>query len=47
MLQARSSDPASRAEITTVLLALIDSFAAPLRARRDRREALLRTALNS
>jgi AcrR family transcriptional regulator len=30
MLQARSSDPASRAEITTVLLALIDSFAAPL-----------------
>ncbi len=30
MLQARSTDPASRAEITTVLLALIDSFAAPL-----------------
>jgi AcrR family transcriptional regulator len=30
MLQARSADPASRAEITTVLLALIDSFAAPL-----------------
>ncbi|HEY2055187.1 MAG TPA: TetR/AcrR family transcriptional regulator [Solirubrobacterales bacterium] len=30
MLVARSSDPASRAEITTVLLALIDSFAAPL-----------------
>jgi AcrR family transcriptional regulator len=30
MLQARSPDPASRAEITTVLLALIDSFAAPL-----------------
>jgi AcrR family transcriptional regulator len=30
MLQARSNDPAGRAEITTVLLALIDSFAAPL-----------------
>jgi AcrR family transcriptional regulator len=30
MLQARSSDPAGRAEVTTVLLALIDSFAAPL-----------------
>ena len=30
MLQARSTDPASRAEITSVLLALIDSFAAPL-----------------
>jgi AcrR family transcriptional regulator len=30
MLQARSSDPAGRAEITSVLLALIDSFAAPL-----------------
>jgi AcrR family transcriptional regulator len=30
MLLARSSDPAGRAEITTVLLALIDSFAAPL-----------------
>jgi AcrR family transcriptional regulator len=30
MLQARSTEPTSRAEITTVLLALIDSFAAPL-----------------
>jgi AcrR family transcriptional regulator len=30
MLQARSSDPAGRAEVTTVLLALIDSFAAPV-----------------
>ena len=30
MLIGRSSDPAGRAEITTVLLALIDSFAAPL-----------------
>src|ERR1700748_510802 len=30
MLLARSSDPAGRAEITSVLLALIDSFAAPL-----------------
>jgi AcrR family transcriptional regulator len=30
MLQARSTDPAGRAEITSVLLALIDSFAAPL-----------------
>src|SRR4029077_17488960 len=30
MLQARSSDPAGRAEITSVLLMLIDSFAAPL-----------------
>src|ERR1700761_3341546 len=30
MLQARSSDPAGRAEITTVLLALIDSFATPV-----------------
>jgi AcrR family transcriptional regulator len=30
MLLGRSPDPASRAEITTVLLALIDSFAAPL-----------------
>ncbi|HVS98996.1 MAG TPA: TetR/AcrR family transcriptional regulator [Solirubrobacterales bacterium] len=30
MLLARSSDPAGRAEVTTVLLALIDSFAAPL-----------------
>jgi AcrR family transcriptional regulator len=30
MLLARSPDPAGRAEITTVLLALIDSFAAPL-----------------
>ena len=29
MLLARSSDPAGRAEITTVLLALIDSFATP------------------
>ncbi len=33
MLLARSSDPSSRAEITTVLLALIDSFAAPLPGR--------------
>jgi AcrR family transcriptional regulator len=30
MLVARSSDPAGRAEITSVLLMLIDSFAAPL-----------------
>src|SRR6201994_1666624 len=30
MLVARSADPAGRAEITTVLLALIDSFAAPV-----------------
>jgi AcrR family transcriptional regulator len=30
MLLARSSDPAGRAEITSVLLMLIDSFAAPL-----------------
>jgi AcrR family transcriptional regulator len=30
MLQARSADPAGRAEITSVLLMLIDSFAAPL-----------------
>jgi hypothetical protein len=30
MLLARSPDPAGRAEITSVLLALIDSFAAPL-----------------
>src|SRR6201996_1726793 len=30
MLLARSSDPAGRAEITSVLLALIDSFATPL-----------------
>jgi AcrR family transcriptional regulator len=30
MLVARSSDPAGRAEITAVLLMLIDSFAAPL-----------------
>jgi AcrR family transcriptional regulator len=29
MLLVRSADPAGRAEITTVLLALIDSFAAP------------------
>src|ERR1700742_1744867 len=35
MLQARSTDPASRAEITTVLLALIDSFAAPLPGRQS------------
>ncbi len=30
MLQARSADPAGRAEVTTVLLALIDSFATPV-----------------
>jgi AcrR family transcriptional regulator len=30
MMQARSTDPAGRAEITSVLLMLIDSFAAPL-----------------
>jgi AcrR family transcriptional regulator len=30
MLLVRSSDPAGRAEITTVLLALIDGFAAPV-----------------
>jgi AcrR family transcriptional regulator len=30
MLLVRSSDPAGRAEITTVLLALIDSFATPV-----------------
>ena len=30
MLVARSSDPARRAEVTSVLLMLIDSFAAPL-----------------
>ena len=33
MLLVRSSDPAGRAEITTVLLALIDSFAAPVPGR--------------
>lgn len=31
MLIARSSDPAGRAEVTSVLLTLIDSFATPLR----------------
>src|SRR3569623_1502461 len=35
MLQARAGDPASRAEVTTVLLALIDSFAAPLPRRQS------------
>jgi AcrR family transcriptional regulator len=33
MLLVRSSDPAGRAEITTVLLALIDSFATPVPGR--------------
>ena len=47
MLLARSSDPAGRAEITTVLLALIDSFATPGPGLGRVRRAALRTALNS